>query len=79
MSTSFASRFSSDLSLLEAAVTRAGEALACGYSTAEEYESEVISLRRAAGAFDRRYVRKFRFILGLTAVLSLAALFALTL
>jgi hypothetical protein len=76
---SFDNRYRSDLSLLEAAVTRAGEALACGYSSADEYEAEIISTRRAAGAFDRRYVRKFRLTLGITALVCLAALFALTL
>lgn len=70
-------RFNTDLGLLEESVTRAGMALACCYSNAEEYEAAVIDARRAAGAFDRRYVKKFRMLIGATVVASLAALLAL--
>jgi hypothetical protein len=65
-SAGFSGRFKADLSMLEAAVMRAGETLACCYSSADEYEAEVINLRRAAGAFDRRYVKRFRMVLGIT-------------
>ena len=76
MSAASISRFNSELDLLEQSVDRAGLALACCYSSAEEYEAEIISLRRAAGAFDRHYLRRFRLVLGMTAG---AALFALIL
>ncbi len=73
------SRFNSDLGLLEESVNRAGVALGCCYSDAQEYEAEIIKIRRAAGAFDRRYVKRFRIALGATAAVSLAALLLLML
>lgn len=68
------SRFNSDLGLLEESVSRAGVALACCYSSAEEYEAEIIRVRRAAGAFDKHHMKRFRFALSATALVSLAAL-----
>lgn len=41
----------SDLAALKAAAERAGIALACLFSTAEEFEAEIIRVRRAQGAF----------------------------
>jgi hypothetical protein len=73
------SRFNSDLGLLEESVTRAGMALACCYSDAQEYEAEIISVRRASGAFDKHHVKRLRIALGATAVVSLAALLVLAL
>jgi hypothetical protein len=70
-------RFNSDLGLLEQSVSRAGEALGCCFSDAEEYEAAVISARRAAGAFDRRYVKRFQWVIAATVVMSLAALIAI--
>ncbi len=78
-SVGFSGRFKSDLSLLEATVTRAGESLACCYSSADEYEAEIISARRAAGAFDRRYVKRFRIVLGMTLGAMVVALVILAL
>ena len=72
-------RFNADLGLLEESVSRAGVALACCYSNAAEYEAEIISVRRAAGAFDRHYLKRFRIALGATAVASLAALLVMVL
>ena len=37
---------------LEANVVRAGMALACPYSTSDEYEAEILKERREAGAYD---------------------------
>ena len=71
------SRFNADLGLLEESVSRAGVALACCYSNAAEYEAEIIDIRRAAGAFDRHYLKRFRLALGATAIASLAALIVL--
>jgi hypothetical protein len=41
----------SDLAALKAAAERAGIALACLFSSAAEFEAEIIRLRRAQGAF----------------------------
>jgi hypothetical protein len=78
MATSVISRFNSDLGLLEESVNRAGVALGCCYSDAQEYEAEIIRIRRAAGAFDRQSVKRFRIALGATAIVSFAALLLLT-
>ena len=40
-----------DVVALEANVARAGLALACPYSTSDEYEAAVIQARRDAGAY----------------------------
>lgn len=69
-------RYSTEIGTLEASVARAGVALACCYSTAEEYEAEIIKVRRAAGAFDRG-VSPLRTLLGVTAGLCVVALFIL--
>ena len=41
----------SDAPSLEANAASAGLALACAYSSSEEYEAEVIQVRRKAGAY----------------------------
>jgi hypothetical protein len=41
----------SDIVALRAAAERAGTALACLFSTADEFEAEVVRVRRAQGAF----------------------------
>ena len=43
-----------DLLALRAAAERAGTALACLFSSADEFEAAVIRARREAGAFGRR-------------------------
>lgn len=78
MAASVISRFDSDLGLLEESVHRAGVALGCCYSDAQEYEAEIIRIRRAAGAFDRHHMKRMRIALGATAAVSLAALLLLT-
>jgi hypothetical protein len=40
-----------DFQALEANVARAGLALACAYSSSDEYEAAVIAARRQAGAY----------------------------
>ena len=41
----------SDIVALRAAAERAGTALACLFSTADEFEAEVVRVRREQGAF----------------------------
>jgi hypothetical protein len=43
-----------DLVALRAAAERAGSALACLFSSSDEYEADIIRKRRAAGAFKSR-------------------------
>jgi hypothetical protein len=40
-----------DSHVLEANAVSAGLALACAYSSSDEYEAEVIAIRRSAGAY----------------------------
>jgi hypothetical protein len=63
-----------DLLALRAAAERAGTALACLFSTSDEFEAAVIKARRDAGAFGpRRKGRSKRFVV-LTAILAAAFL-----
>jgi hypothetical protein len=41
-----------DLTALRAAAERAGSALACLFSSSDEYEADIIRERRAQGAYD---------------------------
>jgi hypothetical protein len=66
-----------DLGALQDQAQRAGLALACCYSGADEYEAEIISLRRAAGAYGHPRTRNMRVVLAATAVMSLAMLILL--
>jgi hypothetical protein len=43
---------------LEANAASAGLALACAYSSSDEYEAEVIQVRRKAGAYGSRHHRQ---------------------
>jgi hypothetical protein len=70
-------RLRHDLGALEASANRAGLALACSYSSAAEFEAEIIRERRAAGAFAQPRVVQMRMLLTATAVVSLAALILL--
>jgi hypothetical protein len=57
---------------LEADAACAGLALACAYSSSDEYEADVIRSRRAAGAFSASsYHREFAMIAAAIAVLTL--------
>lgn len=47
----------SDPTQLEAEAAKAGLALACCYSSSEEYEAELIQVRRQAGAYGPRHPR----------------------
>ena len=57
---------------LEADAACAGLALACAYSSSDEYEADVIRSRRAAGAYGASsYHREFAMIAAAFAVLTL--------
>jgi hypothetical protein len=58
---------------LEQSVDRARSALACAFSSAEEFEAAVISARRACGAFTPWYGTQIRLVLFATAVAAMAA------
>lgn len=64
----------SDLAALRATADRAGTALACLFSSADEFEAEVIRERRAQGAFRSqpasRTIRRSVVGVGLMAVLA---------
>ena len=49
-----------DLVALRAAAERAGSALACLFSSSDEFEAEIIRERRAAGAFKPRHRGRLR-------------------
>lgn len=70
-------RLRHDLGALEASAERAGRALACSYSSAAEFEAELIRERRAAGAYAPPHAASLRVLLAATAVASLAALLLL--
>ena len=62
-----------DLAALKRAAERAGTALACLFSSADEYEAEIIRERRAQGRYRRpRHARIWAY----RAVLRVAAAFA---
>jgi hypothetical protein len=64
-----------DLAALRAAAERAGSALACLFSSSDEYEADIIRERRAQGAYgpQRRSSGLVRFAIA-TALLALAFL-----
>jgi hypothetical protein len=49
------SRLSADMLALQGFAERAGCALACPFSSSEEFEAAVIRSRREAGAYGRRH------------------------
>jgi hypothetical protein len=63
----------SDIVALRAAAERAGTALACLFSTADEFEAEVVRVRREQGAYGplRRTYHPLRWLV-LTALLAVA-------
>lgn len=63
----------SDIVALRAAAERAGTALACLFSTADEFEADVVRVRRAEGAYGPP-ARASHLLcwLGLTALLAAA-------
>jgi hypothetical protein len=67
----------SDLVALRAAAERAGTALACLFSSSDEFEAEVIRVRRAQGAFraNDRSRTLVRSVTGLAVVALLSFVF----
>jgi hypothetical protein len=67
-------------SALEENATRAGAALGCSYANSGEYEAELISARRAAGAYGpnhgARRIQVAAIAAGLLAVVLLVLLFS---
>jgi hypothetical protein len=61
-----------DIIALRAAAERAGTALACLFSTADEFEAAVVRVRRAQGAYGSRRAPHPLRALALTALLTLA-------
>ena len=60
---------------LQTNVERAGEALACPFSSSEEFEAALIKARRAAGVYrPRRHRRQFLIAVAAIAALGLALL-----
>jgi len=64
----------SDAIALEAC---AGLALACAYSSSDEYEAELIQVRRKAGAYGSRHHRQVYVIFALAAAAIVAVFFAI--
>jgi len=48
--------------VLDAHADHARQALACAYSTSDEYEAAVIAARRQAGAYGRDPCRRWRLL-----------------
>jgi hypothetical protein len=62
-----------DFVLLEANAEQAGRALACSYSSSDEFEAATIQARRAAGVYGRPRRRRLLFVV---TVLSAAVIVA---
>ena len=70
-------RLEADLLALRASAERAGMALACLFTSSDEYEADIIRERRASGAFRPRRTLRHRLRLGaLIGALALAFLLA---
>ena len=54
MRSAVALRMDVDLTMLEAYAERAGDALACAYSSSAEFDAALIAERRAAGIYGPR-------------------------
>ena len=64
----------SDLIALRAAADRAGTALACLFSSSDEFEAAVIRVRRAQGAYRPQRHRQVLWSVALTGMFALAFL-----
>jgi len=70
-------RVEADLAALRASAERAGLALACLFTSSDEYEADLIRQRRASGAFrSRRSWRHYLRLGALTGAIALAFLLA---
>jgi hypothetical protein len=68
-----------ELAALEESVERARLALACVFSSSDEFEADIIRKRREAGAFESRFATTFQLVLGATAGICVVALVAFVL
>ncbi len=75
MRASTADRVETDLAALKAAAERAGTALACIFSTSDEFEAAVIRTRRAQGALPAAKPRATFSLARMFGVACLAAAF----
>jgi hypothetical protein len=68
-------RSSPDVLALQAHVERAGCAMACAYSSSDEFEAAVIRAKRNAGAYGPKRYRRFALYAGIaTAALAVIIL-----
>jgi hypothetical protein len=72
MSTPTIAQLEADVAALRAAAERAGTSLACLFSSADEFEAEVVRVRREQGAF--RPPRRNRHLVRSLALIALLAL-----
>jgi hypothetical protein len=70
-------RMRAELGALEASAERAGVALACVHSSADEFEAAEIGARRAAGSWKPYPIDGLRLVLAVTAIAAVALLGAL--
>jgi hypothetical protein len=70
-------RMRAELGALEASAERAGTALACVYSSADEFEAAEIDARHAAGSWKPYPIDGMRLVLAATIVAAVALLAAL--
>jgi hypothetical protein len=69
-----ATQVEAELGALEQSIDRARSALACAFSSSDEFEAAVIRAQRARGAFAPWYITQLRTILAATAVAAAIAL-----
>jgi hypothetical protein len=74
MKTWSGNRVQADIVALEQSVERARLALACSFSSYDEFEADVIQKRRQSGAFESRFASAFQLVLGTTAGACIVAL-----
>ena len=72
MSSRTIAELEADIVALRAAAERAGTALACLFSSSDEFEAAVVRVRREQGAFRRHRARSPLWIAALVAALALA-------
>jgi hypothetical protein len=73
MSSRSIAQLEADIVALRATAERAGTALACLFSSSDEFEAEVVRVRREQGAFRRHHrARSPLWIAALVATLALA-------
>jgi hypothetical protein len=63
-------RLRSEFNALEVSAERAGRALACVYSSSDEFEAAVIQARRRDGRIGPSHASRLRYVLGATAIVA---------